>query len=238
MNILLCNDDGYKAKGIKVLKEHLKKYGNVYLIAPKRHQSGASHSINLSDALEFEKIGDDEYYLDSTPADCIRISSILNIKFDLVFSGINDGLNLGTDIIYSGTVSAAREAVIMGIPGIAISSDVGSLMDNEEELDEVLDFIFKNKLYSNEYVLNVNFPTNNFKKSKGIKIAKQGEKIFKTVFELKDKKAVPTFNLCNIKEEEDSDAYLSTIGYTTIVPVEIYKTNIEAYNEMAMKYNK
>ena len=238
MNILLCNDDGYKAEGIHILKKHLLKYGNVYLIAPKRHQSGASHSISLSDSLEFVEYKKDEYYLDSTPADCVRVSVLLNKKFDIVFSGINDGLNLGTDIIYSGTVSAAREAVISGIPGVAISTDFNSFEIADKELDHVLDLVFENKMYSKNYVLNINFPTRDFTESKGIKIAMQGEKVFETGFKYEDGKAVPTTNVIRIAEEEENDAYLSTKGYITIVPLDIYKTNLKAFNKLKESLDK
>ena len=81
MNILVCNDDGYDALGIKILKKHLEKYGDVYLIGPKNHQSGASHSINIHGPLEFYEFGHNEYYVDSSPADCVRVSKLLNKIF-------------------------------------------------------------------------------------------------------------------------------------------------------------
>ena len=238
MNILVCNDDGYNAKGIEVLKRHLKKYGNVYLIAPKRHQSGASHSINIHGPLEFTPFGENEYFVDSSPADCVRVSKLLNVKFDLVVSGVNDGLNLGTDVIYSGTISGAREAVIQDIPGIAVSTDFGAFDIVEEELDGVLDYIFENKLYSNNYVLNVNFPIEKYKKSKGIKIARQGVKIFDTHFSLIDGKAHVEFDLFKTSDEEDTDVYLANEGYITLVPLELDSTDMNVYKELAKKYNK
>ncbi len=238
MNILVCNDDGYNAEGIKLLKRHLEKYGNVYLIGPKHHQSGASHSINIHGPLEFDKFGPNEYYVDSSPADCVRVSKLLNKKIDLVVSGVNDGLNLGTDVIYSGTISGAREAVIEDIPGIAISTDFGAFQIVEDELDMVLDFIFVNKLYSNEYVLNVNFPTEKHKKSKGIKIARQGVKIFDTHYKLVDGKAHVEYDIYKTSEEDDTDVYLANEGYITIVPLGLDSTLMPKYKELKEKYDK
>ncbi len=102
------------------------------------------------------------------PADCTRLSlSLLNTDFDIVFSGINNGLNVGTDIIYSGTVSAAREAKISGLPAVAISTDFDAFSIVDQELDALLEYIFSNQLYSKDYILNVNFPTKEFTSSKG-----------------------------------------------------------------------
>ena len=232
MNILVCNDDGYDALGIKILKKHLEKYGDVYLIGPKNHQSGASHSINIHGPLEFYEFGHNEYYVDSSPADCVRVSKLLNKKIDLVVSGVNDGLNLGTDVIYSGTISGAREAVIENIPGIAISTDFGAFKIVESEIDMLLDYIFKNKLYSNEYVLNVNFPVEKYQKSKGIRIARQGIKIFDTHYTLIDGKAHVEYDIFKTSDEEDTDVFLANEGYITLVPLGLDTTDKKMFEKL------
>lgn len=153
MNILVANDDGINEVGIAILAKALMKYGDVYVCAPDSGRSAASHSIKLLKPMTFEPVnlieGVKAYQTSGTPADCIRIAnSVLNVKFDIVFSGINNGLNLGTDIIYSGTVAAAREAHIAYIPSVAISVDRDSFDIAKNEIDNLLSIIFNKKLYT------------------------------------------------------------------------------------------
>ena len=152
MNILVVNDDGIKAIGIKILATALLKHGNVYVVAPDRPRSAASHKVILHKPLSFEAVDEIDgaicYKTSGMPADCVRLATgILDVKFDLVFSGVNNGLNIGTDIIYSGTVAAAREANIEYIPAVAISTDFDSFDIVEKELDSVLELVFNKKLY-------------------------------------------------------------------------------------------
>ena len=142
LNILVVNDDGIKGRGIHILASRLKKYGNVYVVSPDRGRSAASHKVILHKPLTFEKVdvieGANCYQTSGMPADCVRLANIiLDVDFDLVFSGVNDGLNLGTDIIYSGTCAGAREGVIEGIPGVAVSTDFKSFDIVEKELGVV-----------------------------------------------------------------------------------------------------
>lgn len=237
MNFLVTNDDGINAKGIEILAKALKKYGNVYVVAPDKHMSGASHSFNLG-PLSFVKSDlfkeIDAYHSSGTPVDCVRIgNALLNVTFDIVFSGINNGLNVGTDILYSGTVGAAREAVVEGIPGIAISTDFDSFDITHKELEFVLDKIIKEKLYSKNYVLNVNFPTKEHKVSKGIKASIQGLKIYETNFVKNDN---------DIYNQEDAglyldtnpktDVYLTKLGYISLTPLKVLQTEEEEYNKL------
>lgn len=232
MNILIVNDDGINARGIKILTEKIKKYGNIYVVAPDRGRSAASHSVILNKPLSFEMVEDGivkRYQTSGMPADCVRLATIiLDVKFDLVISGVNDGLNLGTDIIYSGTCAGAREAVIEGIPGVAVSTDFGCFDIVENELENVLDIVFKNKLFSNKYLLNINFPINSYEKSKGIKFAKQGDKIFTSIF---SKMPDGLYSVTNEEEIHDrridTDVYLADQGYITFVPVQIDQTDYQ-----------
>lgn len=124
MNVLVTNDDGYGEWGIEAVIESLSKKHNVYVIAPAGNQSGKSHSIHLSKPLEVKKITDGHWTTSGTPADCVITgikSDIIKEKIDVVVSGINKGRNVGTDICYSGTCGAAKQAVIQGVPGIAVS---------------------------------------------------------------------------------------------------------------------
>lgn len=126
MNLLITNDDGYDAPGIQALKKVLQKKHNVYLIAPDTNRSAVSHCISMFNSLSLTKIAEREYKCQGYPADCTGVgllSDLFDVKFDAVISGINCGPNLGTDIVYSGTCAAARQAVLSGIPGIALSMD-------------------------------------------------------------------------------------------------------------------
>lgn len=124
MKILLCNDDGYGAPGLEALACELRKNHQVWIVAPKANRSGASCSMNLFKQMELKSIKENEYSLDGTPVDCIMLAlrgDFLPGKPDVVISGINKGGNLGTDILYSGTCGASRQAALYGVPGIALS---------------------------------------------------------------------------------------------------------------------
>ncbi|MBN1518827.1 MAG: 5'/3'-nucleotidase SurE [Spirochaetales bacterium] len=124
MNILVTNDDGYMSDGLKVLSEALEAQGHTaWVFAPDGERSGQSHAMTLRHPLKIRKLSEREYSCSGTPADCVILAGhgVLPVKPDLVVSGINRGPNLGTDLIYSGTAAAARQASMNGIPGIAVS---------------------------------------------------------------------------------------------------------------------
>lgn len=123
MRILLTNDDGYAAEGIKALQRTLGERHEVWLFAPESERSGMSHAMSLRHPVKTRKMAEREYSCSGTPADCVILSGHAALPFtpDLVVSGINRGPNLGTDLIYSGTAAAARQASLAGIPGIAVS---------------------------------------------------------------------------------------------------------------------
>ncbi len=122
--ILVTNDDGIEGEGLKVLVESLSKVCDVYVLAPAANQSAVSSKITVGGNMIFEKLGEKTYTCSGTPADCVisaLTSSLFPFRFDAVFSGINSGPNMGTDVTYSGTCAAARQAIFMGIPGVAVS---------------------------------------------------------------------------------------------------------------------
>ena len=167
MNILLCNDDGFDSKGIRLLKEKLSKYGNVYIIAPETAMSAKSCAVTIGQGMNFIKHLDKIYSFSGTPADCVSFAlSTYPIKFDLVVSGCNNGLNVSYDTMYSGTIGACLEALIQGKPAIAFSAPSDDLSLVEKYFDDVMDFINENELISqHEFFLNVNFPTSKDAKS-------------------------------------------------------------------------
>ena len=161
-NILLVNDDGIEDNKIKILEIALKKFGNVYVCAPESNRSCASQSIKFKEFSEqaLRKIDDNHFVHPHTPADSVRyMLQFSNIKFDYCFSGINDGMNAGLYIQYSGTVGAAFEATMNNIPSCAISSIYNEKVDNDI-LYNILSFVFNNNLLSNEYLLNINISKN------------------------------------------------------------------------------
>lgn len=127
--ILISNDDGIGNDGLEILKEKLSKVADVFVMAPSKNQSGVSSKITLGERLEYVKISENEFSCSGTPADCV-ISAVCGdffyengkpVRFDVVFSGINHGPNLGTDTVYSGTIAAARQAALYGFPAVAVS---------------------------------------------------------------------------------------------------------------------
>lgn len=158
MNILLTNDDGYFAEGISLLYDLLSKNHHVVIVAPKTVMSAKSVSIIVDRDVEVKKINDHTFMMDATPADCVAFGlSSLSIKFDLVVSGCNHGLNVSYDTMYSGTIGACLQALTYRVPAIAISCE-NNFDIVKDNLSKVLKYIEENKLLSTEYLLNINFP--------------------------------------------------------------------------------
>ena len=132
MNIMVTNDDGIHAPGILALAKAMKELGSVTVVAPDRERSAAGHSLTLHSPLRIFKLREGWYAVDGTPTDCVNmgIHNMLPVSPDLVVSGINHGANLGDDVTYSGTVAAAMEANLMGIPAIAFSLATFEKSDN------------------------------------------------------------------------------------------------------------
>ena len=178
--ILVSNDDGYKAKGLHVLLPRLKKLGRVVAVVPQQEQSAASHSITLHRPLRVEKVGSDLYCVDGTPTDCIMlgIHEILRARPDLIVSGINHGANLGDDVHYSGTVSAAIEGGVLGIPSIAVSL----VTDGKGEFVVAADFAVRlarnvlNYGLAKGVILNVNVPDLSARDIAGYEFTKLGKR--------------------------------------------------------------
>lgn len=130
MKILVSNDDGYRAEGIARLRAALEPLAEVTVVAPDRNRSGAGNSLTLEVPLRVYQAGPDIYFVPGTPTDCVHlaISGLFEHEFDMVVSGVNDGANLGDDVLYSGTVAAAIEGRFLGLPTVAVSlcTSVGS----------------------------------------------------------------------------------------------------------------
>ena len=175
MRILITNDDGVNSPVLPALARFARRFGEVTVIAPKVEQSGMSHAIDFIHPIEIKKVmiaSDVEAYsMDSTPADCVRFG-VLGLKehFDLVLSGINRGYNLGSDIVYSGTVAAIFEAARLGVKGIALSAEPAHFEAAAEKLPEVFEYIEKQGLLDIGSWYNINIPS----EIKDIKVTRQG----------------------------------------------------------------
>lgn len=197
MNILITNDDGIHAPGLHSLKLALEKIADVVVVAPDTEKSAVGHAITLSDPLrvfEVEKNGTFfGYAVNGTPADCVKlgIKCLIKNKTDMVVSGINMGPNTATNIIYSGTVSAAAEAVIMGVPGLAISLTSFTIPEFEFSCSLVIELVQKINHFGlrEGTLLNVNVPPVKPNEINGIVITRQGKGRFEEFF---DKRIDPT----------------------------------------------
>ncbi len=132
--ILLSNDDGIESEGLALIARQLRRVAEVLVVAPDGERSATSHAINISANWHYRRLDSGEYAVDATPADCVyvAVTQLAPRPPTLVVSGINSGYNLGTDVIYSGTVAAAAEGVVLGIPGIALSMEYGATADTAE----------------------------------------------------------------------------------------------------------
>jgi 5'-nucleotidase len=233
--ILITNDDGVSAPGIRTLIAVMSEIGEVIVVAPDKPQSAMGHAITINDTLYLNKISKDsdditEYSCSGTPVDCVKIAvnEILKRKPDLCVSGINHGSNSSINVIYSGTMSAAVEAGIEGIPAIGFS-----LLDYDwnADFDQVKSFVksitmevLTNKLPEG-VILNVNFPKLKKKEIKGIKICRQANALWIEKF---DKRKTPqgkdyywlTGEFVNQDKGEDTDEWALANGYISVVPVQ------------------
>jgi len=180
MKILLTNDDGYKAPGIKILEKLLLKYGDVTVAGPFKNMSACSSSLSVHNKVSYKKIDSKHYIVKGTPADCVHIIGRGEMKSipDIVFSGINFGSNMGDDVIYSGTVGGAIEGRFCKYSPIAISissREPKYLNDIDDKINLILTHIFSQKLISKN-IYNINIPDIPFSKIRGIKYTMLGNR--------------------------------------------------------------
>lgn len=236
--ILVSNDDGIFAEGLNSLCRKLVDLFQVVVVAPDSERSNVGHAISLSVPLKVEEVnlpsGIKGYSVSGMPADCIKIavSNLLEKKPDLVISGINLGCNLGIDVLYSGTVSAATEAVILGIPAFAISLDSFENPDFSFAADfarKLIILMLENKTPEN-IVLNVNVPSTCNDEPKGVKIVPLSKARYRERYEkrINPRKKVYYWLTGEFMEETDgieSDTQALRNGYITITPLNIDLTD-------------
>lgn len=239
LNILISNDDGIEALGLKSLIKAFSKSHKVTIVAPDREQSATSHSLTLQRPLRVKKINKNIYSVDGTPTDCINlaVNGILDKKPDLVVSGINHGPNLGDDITYSGTVSAAMEGTLLGIPSIAVSVVAREKFNFNVAAEFAVylaKIIFKKGLPP-DTLLNVNVPNLPKKMIKGMAITHQGKRIYEDlVFKKHDPRGVEYYWIGGgeAKWEKSIGTDFEAIenGMISITPLHLDLTNYRALN--------
>ena len=233
MNILVVNDDGYQASGIELLVRALQPFGNIYVAAPKDHQSAKSHGITIRSRIETfmaEPILGSiaTLVVDGAPADATRLGlKIFNVDFDLVISGINYGPNIAKDIFYSGTVAAAIEAKILGVPAIAISAPRTDLAYLYDETIKLMDEIIEAKLYDGPGILNINFPKETIPKPLGVKITTMGSRLQHAEFIKSERPDIFHIksSIIHYQENEGSDVSAYDEGYISITPLSLDRTD-------------
>ncbi|MGH7702851.1 MAG: 5'/3'-nucleotidase SurE, partial [Gemmatimonadales bacterium] len=184
MNILVSNDDGILAPGLGLLTEVCQSVGAVTVVAPDREQSGTSHSLTLHRPVRPSRRPDGAFQVDGTPTDCVLLAlgTLMPERPDFVFSGVNHGPNMGEDVLYSGTVAVAMEAVTLGVPGIGISfcgSDVESLTTYRSLLEDLVRRITRVRDFPADTLLNINLPGIPAGEVKGMKVTRLGSRFFK-----------------------------------------------------------
>ena len=253
MKILVSNDDGINAPGIQALVDALEKIADVFVVAPDREQSAVGHAITIHDPLKVsKKYVDDKifgYAVSGTPADCVKLALCSLMKDnppDLIVSGVNHGANLGTDIIYSGTVSAATEGTLLGIPSIAIS--VNSFKRDAkfsvaaEVVVEVIEKINEFNLPKGT-LLNVNVPNLERDEIKGWKLTYQGKtKYVERYVERIDPRGNSYYwidgDLVEREDETDADFRAVKEGCISITPIHFDVTNHDYLAEIRERMEK
>ncbi|MBQ3834044.1 MAG: 5'/3'-nucleotidase SurE [Elusimicrobia bacterium] len=231
-NILVSNDDGIKGPGLKSLITELSKFANVFVVVPKHEMSGTSQSIHLKKYLKLEKIGKDFFALaGGTPTDCVKYAlySFFKDKIDLVISGINTCANLAQDVVYSGTVAAAREGAYLGIPSMAVSA-FNEENPCYEKVARAAAKIAKQVLKTEKkgrpaLCLNVNIPA----KYKGIKVVPLGIRQYDETIVAKKTKKGTYYKLAGRfisgKKNKNSDILAVEEGYISVTPLNLDQTN-------------
>ncbi|MDQ6481506.1 5'/3'-nucleotidase SurE [Dyadobacter sp. LHD-138] len=242
MRILVTNDDGIYSPGIAALAKIASRFGEVRIVAPDVEQSSMGHAITASRPLSYKKSpitfeGIDAYRVNGTPADCVALGQHLWEKTDVVLSGINMGPNLGNAMWHSGTLAAAKQAVLFGMKGIALSTPVGDAEPDFDLLDpfveKALDILLKNPDLN---LINVNFPKN----PKGVRWTRQSVRLY-------DNQIVPALDPMGRKSywftvipleaaEEGSDRWAIENDFVSITPLRLDLTNEAELVKAQLKY--
>jgi 5'-nucleotidase len=242
MRILLSNDDGVHAPGLRAMYRELKKLGQVKVVAPLEEMSTTGHSLTINKPLRLIEMERDFYGVSGSPADCVYlgIRQVLKGMPDLVVSGINRGANLGQDVYYSGTVSAAREACILGIPALAVSLSIDfAAMKAESALHydtaakvavRLLRRMQRMEL-PHHTLLNLNVPDIPLRKVKGVRLARQGFRFYSgSILRRRDHRGKDYYwvggQYKGFRKEEGTDCAVVESGYASLTPLKLDSTDL------------
>lgn len=237
--ILISNDDGVHARGIKALRKALEEIADVTVVAPDRERSGASHSLTMDVPLRTHRISDDIIGVDGTPTDCVLLALkvLLSKPPDLMVSGINRGPNMGDDVTYSGTIAAAMEATLMGVPAMAVSlcrceSGAYDYGASAEVAREVALMVLERGLPEGT-LLNVNVPNVPRGELTGVEVARQGKQVYEeAVVEKQDPRGRTYYwiggQLTSWEPEADTDYAAVSQGRVSITPIHLDLTDYRA----------
>ncbi|MEQ9570268.1 MAG: 5'/3'-nucleotidase SurE [Longimicrobiales bacterium] len=242
MRILCTNDDGYLALGLNVLATAAAEFGEVTLVAPDREQSATSHSLTLHHPLRARRASDGAWVIDGTPTDCVilAVGELLEDRPDIVLSGINHGPNMGEDVLYSGTVAAAMEATVLGIPAVAFSYTG----DKHEELEgwqpviaELLRGILARDDFPEQTLLSVNLPPVGPDEVRGVRVTKLGKRRYKdSLTRAMDPSGREYYWIgggsTNWSGPDDSDFRAIQDGFVSVTPLHLDLTNFPLLDQL------
>lgn len=241
MDILVTNDDGIHADGLRSLARALRPLGNVTVIAPDREQSAASHALTLHRPLRIKKVEEDVLSVDGTPTDCVLLGvhGFLKRRPDLVVSGINHGPNMGNDTTYSGTVAAAVEGTFLGIPSVALSLATWKETDFEPAAAVAHDLVksFLAHGIRPGMCISVNIPAISREAMKGIRVTRLGKRVFRDVIVEKTDPRGKLYYWIGGEDptwepDELSDFNAVNEGYVSVTPLLLELTDHKAIVEM------
>ncbi len=243
MHILVSNDDGYMAQGIKALAKEMSRFGRVTVVAPEHNHSGASNSLTLNRPLTVTKAEEDFFIVSGTPSDCVHLAltGLLDEKPDLVVSGINCGANMGDDTMYSGTVAAAIEGYIFGIDSLAFSQidrGWGELDSAARMAGLIVERFLARKDADEAVLLNVNMPNMPFEAMAGIQATRLGRRhnAESLIHEI-NPRGMPMYWLGAAGSPKDAgegtDFWATSHGYASVTPLQIDLTEHRLVQEAA-----
>lgn len=244
MRVLVSNDDGVGAPGIRVLAECLQTMGQVTVVAPDRDRSGASNSLTLDQPIRVKRLEDGRYQVAGTPTDCVylALSGLLKEMPDIVVSGINDAANLGDDVIYSGTVSAAMEGRFLGLPAIAVSLVTVDHKGVHFESAARAVLLLLRKLLVDplpaDTILNVNVPDRPWSEIRGLAVTRLGRRHrAPACIEQIDPRGRPMYWIGPPGAAEDdgpgTDFHAVRDGYVSITPIHVDLTRYQALEKVS-----
>ncbi|MEB0032546.1 5'/3'-nucleotidase SurE [Undibacterium sp. RTI2.1] len=240
MKILISNDDGYLAPGIVALADALASIADIVVVAPDSNRSGSSNALTLDRPLSAQRASNGFYFVNGTPSDCVHIAltSIMQEKPDLIVSGINQGQNMGDDTLYSGTVAAATEGYLFGIPAIAFSQVDKGWSHLEDAAKIALNMVKQGfTALPIPYLLNVNIPNLPMPDIKGIRAARLGKRhMSEPVIKAQDPHGRDIYWIGppgKAKEAgEGTDFFVTAQGYVSVTPLQIDLTNTKQLSQL------